>query len=1009
MLQPMHLDAQASMADKSDGVLVEELKEIMPDSLVKARPILLELSKRLEGKSDQETYIFLIGLSYQDEYSESQDTAALKKATEYYLNYLENFPTGTRKDFVRFNLAGAYAYLDDFDNAIQYYEESYQRSGNAIFRSESRNRMASLYIKEGKADQGIPLFLDVFSAAVLDPELRAQAASWLVQGYLTANQPAEILPYLRYLTGRYEAIYDPAFNITLLKAGDDLFQKQNYDQAILLYSFVKARSEIIEFYEDRVDQLTLKVRYIDPKSEQFMVVDGQLKAAQARLAAVREIREYDVDMKWRIARVYKETKRTWESLWAFVHLYEDFPEHEQVEDFLYTAYGEARELKDDSMAEQLALDYMAEPEFKKFRGQIIMGLAQMYSKARRYEKLMELVNDYLKNPENYVVAAQLMNVVGSYYIVDAEYLNLRDYMEPLQARFKGKEPLYEATRYWSGLSFLLLADYAKASETFKSFIADYNKQSVYYEDVFYRYAVALFGEQKMSDSEAQFVRFVDTYPDSGLRGEAELYIGDLQRDRGAFSDAAEHYLSVEQHTKNDAFIAKAIFARSEVLEQMGESQQAVDELIAYVERYGQRGQISDAYYRIGMIFDRLGQLNERFKLHAMAVNELISDAYRYSVDELIVSYVTDYVHYETTFHDSIQLLDRLIAEEDFRIHFLTDRAYQYQFMQSAEGINVDDALSYSLIRDRAFRSKIIETVIPVDPETGEPITPKGEIVTTVMVIQELQQLKELYEAKAASIADFSPQFLFGNLVKQGHENEDVVMEMRAQMALDILASEQTEPHFPWEQLLEAPPSVIIWEAAKYRKTQPEATKELYEVVLKEHPYSKSVYDALLALGDLTYSKAEETGNPADWNEALRYYNLVTERYAMRSRTAMAHLRKGRILSELSKDTEAIDVLGQILRNPKWKGLDHAKAHLELGLAYRRQGNLREAHGFFERLIVAYGGYAETVSWAYYYDLLTLEELNEQEAVQQLIEEYRTRESVLSTTEAYPLIKEKYEL
>lgn len=661
------------------------------------------------------------------------------------------------------------------------------------------------------------------------------------------------------------------------------------------------------------------------------------------------------------------------------------------------------------MAEKLALDYMAEADFKKFRGQIIMGLAQMYSKGRRYDKLMDLVNDYLKKPENYVVAAQLINVVGSYYIVDAEYLKLRDYMEPLQSRFKSREPLYEAVRYWSGLSYLLLADYIKASSSFESFVADYNKSSVYYEDVFYRYAVALFGEQKMMDSEKQFLRFVESYPESGLRGEAELYIGDLQRDRGALQDAAEHYRAVEEYTRNDAFIAKAVFALSEVLEMMDEPQEAVEVLKAYVQRYGARGQISDAYYRIGMIFDRLGDLGERFKIHSLAINELISDAYRYAVDELIASYVKDHGRYETTFNDSLSLLNRLIAEDEFRTHFLTDRAYQYQFMQSAEGIHVDQALARLLVRDRVFRAQIIETVIPTDPETGEPITPKGKIITAEMAKEELSKLLTVYQEKADSIASYHPKYIFEDLIKQGRESDDKVTVMRAQMALDMMSTEPAPPHFDWDDLEQAPPKVIIWEAAKHAETRPEDTKELYQIILKQHPFSKSVYEALLALGDLTFKKALKTDAKEDWEEALGYYNLVTERFAMRSNTAMAHLRKGRIFSELSRDSEAIDVLGQILRNPKWKGLDHAKAHLELGLAYRRQGNLEEAHGFFERLIVAYGGYAETVSWAYYYDMLTLEEMKKQESVQQLLDEYRTRLQVLSNTEAYPLIQEKYGL
>jgi len=42
-------------------------------------------------------------------------------------------------------------------------------------------------------------------------------------------------------------------------------------------------------------------------------------------------------------------------------------------------------------------------------------------------------------------------------------------------------------------------------------------------------------------------------------------------------------------------------------------------------------------------------------------------------------------------------------------------------------------------------------------------------------------------------------------------------------------------------------------------------------------------------------------------------------------------------------------------------------------------------------------------------MLTLEAMNETESVRQLVEEYKTRSAVLSNTEAYPLIDEKYAL
>ncbi|MGE9292279.1 MAG: tetratricopeptide repeat protein, partial [Puniceicoccales bacterium] len=332
------------LAEKSDVTLVNELKNGMSGGLIGVRPILEELSKRTEGKVDQETYLFLLALSYQDEYAETQKKAVLEKAQAYYSEYLKKFPKGIRSDFARFNLAGVYADLGEVDKALKEYEIVYRSGANPVFRAQSRNQLAEIYIKEGRANEGIPIFMDAFKSGVVDPELRTRAVVWLVQGYLADNKPNEVVPYLRYLTGQYESVYDPAFNVTLLKEGDRLFDAGEYDQAILLYTFVKGREEIVQFYQNLVRELSQKVQFVDTESEQFIVINSQLQSAKARLEAVQAIRAYDVDMLWRMARVYKETKRTWESLWAFVQLHEQFPNHAQAEDFLYTAYGEARTL-----------------------------------------------------------------------------------------------------------------------------------------------------------------------------------------------------------------------------------------------------------------------------------------------------------------------------------------------------------------------------------------------------------------------------------------------------------------------------------------------------------------------------------------------------------------------------------------------------------------------------------------------------------------------------------------
>ncbi|WP_269524488.1 tetratricopeptide repeat protein [Coraliomargarita parva] len=1004
------LSAQSKLEDRPEQQLLNELQAGLSGKLSAIRPVIAELLKRKTGTPESENYIFLLALSYQDEYSETQDEALLDKAVENYERYLSEFPQGNRRDFVRFNLGGAYEDRENFEGAIGQYTELYRRSMNAALRTEARDKLCRLYIRTDRAGEGIPIFQEVFSVSVLDPELRAAAASWLLQGYLANGESEKIVPYLRYLTGNYEAIFDPKFNITLLKEGDKLFEAKDYDRAVLLYTFVKPRSAIIEYYAGLVYDLKQRLRNLSPDSDQYTIVDGQLKRSEANLKGVREIREYDVDMNWRIARVYQETKRQWESLWAFYHLYEDHPEHEQAEDFLFTAFSEAKELSDYAMLEQLAKEYLGKDAYQKFRGPVILGLAGFLFERDRGEELLALANDYLKAPENFEVGAQLLNYVGAYFMRHSQYLQLRDYMGAITRRFGNDRSLLNQTgSYWHGLSLLLLADYPKASETFGRFLQQHSARSIYYEDVSYRYAISLYGEQKFGESEAQFEKFVGEYPESHLRGEAELYLGDLTRDRGAYAVAADHYRKVEAFTDNEMFVAKATFALSEVLESDRKVDEAIAVLSSYVDRYGDRGQLAEAYERVGMIYDRAGQPDERFKLHYRAIEQLGNDLKRYSVDKLIVSYVKDYGRYMRTYEASLKLLNAMLDDDAYRRNFLSDRAYQYQYLQSEEGRDIDPSLSYRLVRDRGFRSKLMETQVESNPASGTSVQPKGLVVSAEMVRSELQTLKEEYLEKQSVLLPYDTQALFGGLLQEALSSGKEVLAMRVRLGLQQLGEESARYEYSEEELLRAPPSVLIAEGKRRQQSDPERAKEIYQLVREKHPFSDSVYDALSGLGEIAIAQAESSGAKSSWEEALVYYNLITERYPRRVTDAGPYLMQGRILSELGQDAKAIEVLGMILRNPLWRGLDHAKAHLEIGLAYRREQQWAEAHGFFERLIVAYGGYAETVSWAYYYDLLTLEQMGETESVQQLLEEYKTRASVLSQTQAYELIKEKYAL
>lgn len=988
----------AAFEELSLPQLRDELKKgLVAGDLIRLRPVLNELSARTDGEPEREGYVFLLGLSYQDEFSVNQEAATLRKAMDYYRQYVDWFPQGTRRAYVRFNLAGAHADLGEFEEAMQHYDWLYRRSKNAVLRQESRDRMCRLYMKHDRAADGVPLFLEVFNAAVLDEELRAQAASWLLQGYLAAGNVDAISPYLRYLTGDTEAVYDPNFNITLLKAGDQLFDEEAYDQAILLYSFVKPKSQIVAFYGALTEKLRKKLSYLSPESDQHTILSGRLQTAESNLSALESVREYEVDMHWRVARVYLETERNWEALWAFYFLYQDYPEHPQREEFAYICFCEARATGNTELTAKLAKAYLGEEGFLKYRNQVTLGLADAYLDSGDEMAFIQLAKGYFNEPEDHLTAAQLINKWALLISAKARYQSLRDEMQPLVTQLAGREPAFEAARYWYALAQLLLAECSAASASFEEFVGDYTDgNSLFAEDANYRYGIALFGEARNADAEAQFLSFIERYPGSRLRGEAELYLGDLKFARGADDQAIEHYGQVDVYTDLQEFISKAVFAISEVHLAAGRGDAAFDVIQDYLERYGDEAYAAQGKYRLGMVRASQGQAVERFRIHSEAIRDLGNDPSRHAVDRLVLGYVSDFTRLDESYAVSIRLLERLIAEPLFCHDFLVDRGFQYRFLQSEEGQRVDASLRHALVRDRAVRATLIES----------------ESVTAEAVEYRLREMLEDYEARAEALAIYDAGNFFADLYAESVlESSDKIMELRARMALDELGQiPEGLPAVQDEELQDASPALLLWQADAHLENLPDRAKELYAAVVQRYPFAESAPAALEALAEIALDEARSSDEGTEaWEQALGYYELLAQWTTAGSLSAMPLLRKAEVLVHLGRGAEAIETLGSVLKNPSWRGLDHAKAHLELGKLYMQQEQWREAHGFFERLIVAYGGYLETVAWAYYYDLKTLEALNEAESVELLLAEYRTRIAALRETEAHQRIVDAYDL
>ena len=65
----------------------------------------------------------------------------------------------------------------------------------------------------------------------------------------------------------------------------------------------------------------------------------KLTSAKGQLKLAQDTPPFTTVLRWRKADNFQITKRDWESFWGFYWLYNDFPKHESVENFIYAAFA----------------------------------------------------------------------------------------------------------------------------------------------------------------------------------------------------------------------------------------------------------------------------------------------------------------------------------------------------------------------------------------------------------------------------------------------------------------------------------------------------------------------------------------------------------------------------------------------------------------------------------------------------------------------------------------------
>ncbi|MGF1453120.1 MAG: tol-pal system YbgF family protein [Opitutales bacterium] len=950
-----------------------------------ARPYLLEIVERFgetaegeEAAVELDLFYLLIATSYLQEYSATNEEALLGEALKWFDRLQNEFP---QSEHLRDALTRKVEILratGQLPEALELMEGIVRGEYNFQLRGQELTNMvrdiAETYYATGELTKGLPYFLQLIRVAQ-SPQDQALGAAGAFEAYfdrareiLAENRsedggeldveavlelPAsgegtaeevtlsemldQAVALLPYLAQESEVRYQPRLNIALLQASDTLVEVDRVNDATLLLSLIRTRDVMVNYYEGLISQLEARLenfRRTQASAEQIGEAERNLERAKSNLESLEEVPDLRDELLVRRARNYTKTGRAYEAFWMFYDLLEENPDSERVEYFHYAAFENAVRTEKEAMVLELGQSYRERFPNGEYFSEVTIALINALSEVGRNEEFLATAEQFLEDRYRSPVAGAVLVRWASDLFQEGRFSYLVEKLNEWEAR--GDELAYEdGLRYWRGMAKVQLGKFQDAAQEFEDLIAKF-PESNYAEDALLRRGVALFYAQDFETARNVINSYMAVYPAGDAIDQAHYFLGEMEFIAGNLSAALEQFRQAEEQTGNQAIWDAVAFRVGEIYE----VQEAYDEMAEhfrnYIERFGQQGRLSDAIFELGRAFDLQMQPVKMLSLYRETINEQASILSDFGVDAIIEGYAEEYTENKNMLQATVALLDRLDNDSEFRRNFVTDRGYLFEIFYESDDI---DQRLYNDLRNH--------------PEFGPGLAQTG--------MEPVSELLNPYREQLAAYPKQTPTAFFRDQLEQFREAGDRTATVRMLMGL-YRSGTELEPEEPFtEQTLQsASPRMLLYIADYERNRDLDLAVQAWEMVLERFGLTDAAIVAYLRLADV----ASERGN---LEQAVDYLVSVREQFPGSPKIPAIILRQGQLLTELGRAEKAIEEFEYILKVPGWRGLLHARALLRIGEALMSQGAYAKAHGYFERVFLAYPHLSEVAAQAYLAD------------------------------------------
>lgn len=567
-----------------------------------ATPLLKQLIEWLDDSEkyakEVEKYRFQLGLCY-------YLTANFAGADDAFTEYLQKYRRGDYAFQAATYLGDSMRFTKKLADAVKQYDKTlqdYPASLNDDWRTDIFSSMARCYLAEDNWKGAIPWLERVYRDAPDD--LRANwAATLLTVAYLKERQLDKVYGLVPYLMDENSlAGCSVAFNLTALEAGDALFADESYREALWIYRLVHPRAWIekqaqrqVRDYKEYIGDL----REETGRYRELMRAQETLGEAEAALEALKQVPDYDVELKFRIARSYLEVRRFREARGLFLHL-RGLVDEERGEEPLYLAFICSTNLRPWDRAFEIGMAYLKDYPHPKgqFYDEVSLTVGQMHASLQQWPSVISVLTAALETHPEHESAAECMFLIGYASFMEEKYADAIRWLEELNEKFPEHERVEEST-YWLGMAYLFDGNYTKGFSAFEHFVNAF-PDSPYVEDATFRRAVCQYGLSQFAAAEASLLAFNARFPESKLVAESFMMLADISGTVGDLRQGVERYdqAIARGDDLNIELYNHCCFRRGDMLNDLEDFATVVDHFTAYIERNREGSNIPMAVFQI---------------------------------------------------------------------------------------------------------------------------------------------------------------------------------------------------------------------------------------------------------------------------------------------------------------------------------------------------------------------------------------------------------------------------